>query len=326
MIEDKILLIFNVIGPAFNRRVVYHLNKYESFNLFDLVILTDSPEFYKDVKLKGKLNIYDINKLHEQLPKFKKYEVLPDKVETDQEFTQVIFGLRQKRHRFPLHVERLVYLCPEVYEYTYFARIDADMVPDFTSSSYNQLLEHLKNKVADNSVCTYKVVDTYTPTKKPDKFEPAKKYLQAFARDNNKELPQSMYDSFTYIDNPLKLFKITSKEVKKAFFDNWNSILLDLYKRDDEHSRHFLSGSWNICVGPVLMFVYRLTGIVLDNTPTTSHHTRSFKSYTFPEDRFYEDSTHRGFNCNVDSQKEFIELNYEKLKEFYKEYNQEFEY
>ena len=120
------------------------------------------------------------------------------------------------------------------------------------------------------------------------------------------------------------MFKFESKEKIKSFLSTWNYCLLKSFTTD--YKSHMVPRAWQDTCEILLGIIYILENIKVNNANEDYNNMNGFKAYTYPEDRFWDDAACKNFDISGNSKKEFVDLNYEKLKQFYKEYQQEFIY
>jgi len=316
---SKVLLGYTAIGPTYKDRVVYHIKKYEEhYKYFDILILTDDPEYFKfgEIKHFSNVIIEDLNKHREQFPEFLEYEKLVEEKISNSIYRNQIVELSLQGFYFPLHLQRFILNYENLDQYQGIIMLDCDVAPVIDENGYEKFVNYF-DRMPINSVSSNKCYYTWEDRPKVKDF--IYECISELGITNQKDL--SVVDGF---DNPLKLLKFEGIEKARSFFNMWNYCLLKSFKSKD---RDFLiPRAWGDASEVIISILYTLENIKVNKDNIDYNIMNYFRSYTYPEDRFWNDVTCLNFNISSNSKEEFIKVNYEKLKEFYKNYHQEFPY
>jgi hypothetical protein len=277
---------------------------FDSYKFFDILILTDDVEYFNDLNYSN-VKTLDLNFYKNIYPEFNDYECIPEEKKDSGKYREQFYDLIGQGKRFSINLQRFSLLYENIDKYKFISILDCDMIPVYTEEDFNNFQHYLNNIMPVNSVSTnraYYVWNTERNLLLLDKY--------------NKELNKN-HNKFDYpiegCDALFKLYKFESSEKVKEFFDTWNYILLDSFKTNN----HLISGSWNILVEEILAIVYKLLNIKFNEGDIHYRGVGGIKSYNFPEDRYWDDWTHQGFDVSIKSKEEFINKNYEKLKNYY---------
>jgi hypothetical protein len=310
---NNTLLIYYPIGPTFRDRVKSNLQMFDSYKFFDILILTDDIEYFSDLNYPNVKTI-DINYYRNLYPEFNNYEYIPEEKKDSGKYREQFHDLMRQGKRFSINLQRFSLLYENIDKYKFISILDCDMIPVYTEEEFNNFQHYLNEIMPVNSISTNRAYYTWNTERNLlllDKY--------------NKELNKNN-TSFEYpiegCDALFKIYKFENSDKVKEFFDTWNYILLDSFKTNN----HLIAGSWNILVEEVLAIVYKLLNIRLNTESVHYIGVGGIKSYNFPEDRYWDDWTHRGFDVSSTSKEDFIAKNYEKLKDYYNNQGLKFTY
>jgi hypothetical protein len=182
--------------------------------------------------------------------------------------------------------------------------MDCDMIPIYTEEEFNNFQHYVKNIMPVNSLSTNRAYYTWN----------TENYLLLLDK-YNKILNKNIEVSYPIegCDGLFKLYKFENSNKIKEFFEVWNYVLLDSFKTNND----LISGTWNIMIEEILGIVYKLVSIKVNGGDLHYNSVNGIRSFNFPEDRYWDDWTHQNFDTLVNSKEEFIEKNYEKLKNYY---------
>lgn len=326
---SKILLGYTAIGPTYKDRVVYHIKKYqEHYKYFDVLILTNDPEYFKFDEIKDFSNVIieDLNKHRQQFPEFLEYEKLAEEKIDDEKYRNEVVNLYLNGFSFPLHLQRFILNYKNIINYEGVIMLDCDVAPSFkirnpnhyfiTDNSPEGFFEYFQ-QMSSSSVSSNKACYNW------DKDPMIKQFMLECINELNKENIKNL-DSINGFDNPIKLLKFESGEKIHSFLKSWNHCLLKAFKSN--YRNHVIHKAWGDASEIIIALLYNIENFSVNLDHLDYISMNSFKSYTYPEDRFWNDVTSLGFETFYKSRKEFISNNYQKLKEFYKNYGQEFPY
>ena len=316
--KEKILLAYLPIGPTYKDRVVSNLLKFDSYKYFDILLLTDDPEYEGFQKIAHLPNVIidDVNKHREQFPEFLKYEILFDEKTSDSLYRKQVVEGRTKGEIFPMHLQRFVLNYENIDDYPYIMTADCDVTPIIPNDGeYESLMDYVQNIMRVNSVSSNRCYQEWQD--RGDVKEFTKKWAQQLGKHFD---PTSPIDTF---DNPFKIMKFESPTIRKEFLNIWNMTLLDLFEHPETQ---VVFGSWNFSCEMLLAVLYKLGGIRVNKEDVHYTGVRHMKTFTYPEDRFWNDVSGRGLNVGCESKLEFIKTNEEELKKFYMDYGQDYPY
>jgi hypothetical protein len=307
---NKILLGYLCTGPTFKQRIIENIKKFPSYKYFDVLILTDDPEYFNEIESYSNIIIKDLNKYREQYPEFLPFEVLPTEKQDETKYKQEICSNGVK---YPLHLQRFILKYENIDKYKFITLADCDMSPIHNDFDFEQMMNYLENDISFNSISSNRCYYEYKELNIID-------FTKLMADELNKDIDLSYpLNSF---DGPLKIYKFESKEKIDEFFNTWNYILYNILTKHDT----LIKGSWNMLSEEILAVIYRLTNIKVNSRDIDYDSLKLIRSFTYPEDRFWNDVSCRGMNTDVNTKNEFIEKNYNELKHFYIDHDQQFPY
>lgn len=309
---NNTLLIYWPIGPTFKDRMKSNLKTFNSYKFFDVLIATDDPEYFSDIDYPN-VNILDLNHYRNAYSEFNEFECLPDEKKDSCLYREQFNELISRGIRFPLNVQRFSLLYENIDKYEAISILDCDMIPVYTEEEFERFQNYLKNVMPINSISTNRAYYTWDS-------DQTMSLLNRYGNELNKtfsnEAPLEGFDGL------FKLYKFENSIKIKKFFETWNYIVLDCFKTNN----HLIKGSWNVLIEEILAVVYRLENIKPNKDSLDYIEVRGIKSYNFPEDRYWDDWTHEGFDVSASSKDDFIEKNYEKLKNYYTNQGLKFTY
>lgn len=320
---NKILIGYLPIGPTFKDRVVTNLLNFESYKYFDVLILTDDPEYpgFEKISHMDNVIIDDLNKHRERFPEFFPYEMLPAEKRVEKTYKDEIIGLLSKGTTFPLHLQRFILNYENIDKYPYIFPCDCDVTPIIDNQSdYERLLNYLENDMPTNSTSSNRCYQEWQA--RPGVREFTERWSVKLNRTIDYTTP---IDTF---DNPFKVYKFESSEKCSQFFNLWNDCLIDAFSSTEFN---IFVGAWNNFCETMLAIVNKLEGIKV-NTETKDYQSVScFRTFTYPEDRYWCFNVNNGgavipSDKTCDSKDEYVQKNYEELKKFYISYGQKWNY
>lgn len=295
----KCIYCYLALGKDFKERVIKNITSFPGYDFFDILILTDDVAFFDGVK-SDRVFIMDIVEYRNLYPKLSQFEALSG------------FGQNQKQ-KFSFHLQRFVLKYEHIDKYEIIVLADCDVVPLFTEETYQQFLENFAGKT--NCIGSNRAF-----------YEWKEAAIISWAKrvGNLVGLPLDESKVLCSFDGPLKALKLENKEMIEKMFDVWDTLLYEAFT--DSSCGIAIRGSWCYTSEILLAVLYNLLKIDVISTHESSIALTPFKAFTYPEDRFWDDIGFRGFITTTNSKEEFVVANYEKLKEFYKEYGQPFPY
>lgn len=310
---NDILLIYCVIGPTFKDRIISNLKTFESYKFFDVLILTDDVEYFKDLKYSN-VKLMDLNYYRKFYPEFDQYECFPEEKRDDSIYRNQLFELSHiQNKKYSINIQRFGLLYENINKYQFISILDCDIIPVYTEDEFINFKNYLKNVMPFNSISTNKAYYTWNT-------EEHLSLLKRYSEELNKKIDINY--PIDGCDGLFKIYKFESVEQTKEFFNTWNYVLLDSLKTKNV----LYAGSWNILSEIVLGMTYKLLNIKVNGG--TEHYigVGGFRSFNFPEDRYWDDWTNQGFDKNVKNKSEFVKVNFEKLKKYYEGQNLKFNY
>ena len=191
--------------------------------------------------------------------------------------------------------------------------LDCDMIPTHTEEDFAIMLNYLKNILPNNSMATNRA---YYFWNTEQNLKLLNRYKIELNKDVKIEYPIEGCDSL------FKIFKFENPSKIREFFDVWNHLVLETYTGKN----HLKSGSWNILPEEILALVYKLIGFTVQHWDVDYASLGKLIPRNFPEDRYWDDWTHQEFDTTCETREEFIKVNYDKLKSYYKIQDLKFPY
>lgn len=298
--KNEVLLTYIAIGPTYRDRLLYNvLNGLESYQLVDLLILTDIVDDF-DVLLKyHNIKVQNLNDLRKDHPWSLEYEVLPLATKNETEYVDDIF-LNQRTFSFALWRFVLLIEGIETYKALFFANCDVlfKLQPD----QYDVFIKSLDFSTED-SVIGYGHV-SYTHI--------FKDLVKIYAEKNKLPYLENLIEGN---DGNLFGYCFKNKTKFKQLFEIMDSIIHQtIVEKDINYLQLGQHSIWLTNNEPIQAIAYSLLNI----TSYAGHNSlySAFAINTYPEDRFW--SWVGGTLINsLTSKQDFINTNYNNLKKFY---------
>ena len=309
--NKEFLLVYFPVGPTFRNRVVYNIvNNRESYSLFDVAILTDMPTdtVFDQIRNDQNTRILNINDLRRDYPWFIEHEGLPIKTLNEQEYA---LDIMNNNRVIPSCVWRFAFSIDNIKSYSAIIFCNCDVV---CVSNPNHL-EEMKNNF--NSFSNDVVIGNGI-------YDFTEKYLEIAKKLSLESGLVLKRDKLMCNDGNFFCFSFKNKEKIEEFYSFFNKLIYEIVvtKREDLYSleRH---SSWlvnNEGVQAILTSLFDIEVI-----PNTSEILKNFSIRTYPEDRFWN-WPQGNFETSTISKQDFINKNFEKLKKFYLERGQNWNY
>lgn len=325
--RNKLLIIQLAIGPTYKARLLHNLNTCSGYDFFDVFVLTDDVEYFSSVAHRPNLFIQDLDELRKDFPWSIELEKIPPTDSTEEEYAKI---MREGPFRFPTLLERFVWHWEHAEEYDGFIVMNCDILPVMNAEDYKVLEAYFTTPVeqhpqfpTETSLVDKIVIvpgaGTYDALHHPFLFEYAIKLNEKF-----KVTDKEVVHNFPVTDGNFRTFKFPNKKMIKLFFELVNNIAKEVLT----DSSYFFIGVhsvWNLNSEHIYSIMFNLLDAQV--FPPTGHWGFTHNTFwvcCYPEDRFW---TWGGqMDCTFNTQKEFIQHNYDLLKEFYERRAQPFPY
>jgi len=310
---NKVLISYVPIGPTYKDRVIDNIKKYDAYQYFDVLILTDDPQYSGFDAIRHLPNIYidDLTKHRNKYPEFYEYEKIPTEKRSESIYKDEINANLKLGFRFPMTIQRFVFLYENISLYNYIIQADCDTVPLFSLDEYKNFEAYLETMKV-NTVSSNRAYYVWEQ-------DEIVKFLETASKKLNKNY-QKIVHSF---DQPLKILKFNSKEKIQSFFDTINYCCREVYFSNKPSA--ISTGSWLVCAEVFYAITYALENIELNLTTHDYNSLQKFKTYTYLEDRFWDNVIHdKNIDTLQNTKEDFIQKNMETLIKFYESTGQEF--
>lgn len=324
MNNRNILIVQCAWGPTYRKRLLKNLRECDGYDLYDVFIMTDQVEDFKEVMNKENIYIRDINEMRKDYPWSIEYEQIPEEKIDDKKYTEEISKLK-----IPTLLRRFVFLWEKVENYDGFIFMDCDVIPIKNLDTYEITRNYFTNKITkhpffnDGEDLTGKMIvipggQSYEEPYHPFLLEYAKKINEKY-KITDREL---VWD-FRMTDGNFRTVNFPDKSYCKKFFELINNIVYDTLV---EKEYFFLAthSIWNAHSEYIISIALNLFGGAAypKNTEGIGLGPDLFRVDCYPEDRYW------CWNLleNAETKEEFIKINYDKLKTFYENRGQVFPY
>lgn len=307
------LITYMPIGPTYKDRVVDNIKKYDAYQYFDVLILTDDPQYPGFDAIRHLPNIYidDLNVYRDRYPEFYAFEKIPTEKRSESIYKDEINANLKIGFRFPMTIQRFVFLYENISNYKYIVLADCDTVPLFSLDEYKNFEVYL-DTMKVNTVSSNRAHYIWEQDE-----------IVKFTETASKNLNKNCLKPIQSFDQPLKVLKFESKEKIQSFFDTWNYCCREVYFSNRPSA--ISTGSWLVCAEVFYAIVYALENIELNLTTYDYNSLQKFKTYTYLEDRFWDNVIHHeNIDITQNTKENFIKKNMETLIEFYRRTGQEF--
>jgi hypothetical protein len=330
MVKEQILLVYSAIGPTYRQRLLYNIKQYPSYNFYDILIITDFPEDFADLRSSSNIFIEDIDILRNRFSWSYDLERIP-KEKIDE--TAYVKEIQNKNIKLPLALRRFASEWKNIYNYRGIVFLDCDTFPKGTYDEYLKAIDFIyRDKVSIpekniynqliNNIIGIGFVDD------PGYDQYHTPFLMEYAEQINNKYnitDKPIINRFPISDGPFRAYRFPNEESMKQFFNLIHNILQDnlVHKMYPKITEHCI---WTTHVEYLLSIVTNLMDITV-NSGTYSigiNKNSAFKVECYPEDRFWCFSA--GFTNSTLNKLDFVKNNYEKLKTFYSNNSQHFPY
>jgi hypothetical protein len=320
--SNKLLITQFAVGPTHKARLLHNLKTCEAYKYFDVYVLTDTPEMY--IGLGENIFTENINSVrpewsieHEVLPKEKYDEALYAK------------ELMETGLKIPTCMRRFAFGLPDVERYDGFLFMDCDILPILNDESYRQLEDYFVNPMSEHP--DFKGIDTtgkmiVCPASLGYNIS-THGFLAEYASEINKKYSvtnRTLNNDFIMTDGNFRTIKFQDKAQIKPFYELLNSIIRDIVV---DKNYFFLKGGsmWSVHSEYVLSIIFNLMAAeAFPMSPTTGINHNTFKVCCYPEDRYWNWGTN--MVMSMIGKMDFVQKNCEKLKTFYANRAQHFNY
>jgi hypothetical protein len=327
---NKILIVQFALGPTHKARLLHNLKTYPAYDKFDVFIMSDSVEYFDSVADRSNITIRDLDEMRKDYPWSIELEKIPK-----ERFDETAYAKEfvEENVKIPTLLRRFAFLWENITNYEGIVFMDCDVLPVMDDERYQKLENYFSNPFTkhpqfdlgpglENKIIMTPAGGFYDKHHHP--------HLLDFANDVNndyKVTTKEIKHEFVVMDGNFRTFKFQNKEMIKPFFELLNNVIYDVLVRKKEE--YFIYGThsmWNVHSEYILAVIFNLMDIV--TFPWTEdlgfHPYHSFKITSNPEDRFWNWGQH--FESSMIGRQDFIEKNYEKLKQYYIDHSQEFPY
>jgi hypothetical protein len=306
--KNEILLTYVAIGPTFRDRLLYNvLNGLESYLLVDLLILTDIVDDFNALSKYPNIKVQNYNDLRQDYPWSLEYEALPMATKDEKEYVD---DIRLNQIRISGCLWRFVLLMEGIEAYKAIFFINCDVFFKLPPDQYNAFIQSLEFDTEDSAVGHGHVL-------RASEFGHTAKFI---AEQNQMPYLENLMNSN---DGNLFGYCFKNKAKLKQLFEMMNNIVYKaLVEKDPNYFFLGPHGVWGANNEPIQAIAYSLLNIT--SYPGHSLLYSAFAINTYPEDRFW--NWPHIFQTSQISKQDFINLNYDNLKQFYADRNQPWSY
>jgi hypothetical protein len=301
---DKPLIIYYPIGPTYKDRIKANLKNFSGYKFFDVIIATDDVEYFSDISYSN-VDIIDLNECRKDYAESFIYEVFANEKIDQTKYKEEFFNLLANSRRFPLNIGRFTLLYEKVKNYKYIMTACCDMIPLHNEKDFEYMMDYLENVMPINSVTSNRAYYNWSE----------QTYLNIFEEYNNilnKEIKNTtLLEGF---DDVFKVLKLEDENKLNEFFHAWNYIVIDSFQKNDTV---LIGGSWCFLAEPILAMAYKLCSIKVNKDIIDYQGVGRINSFTFPEDRFWDNVMSSPEYKTANSREEYVELNHELLAKIY---------
>lgn len=325
--SNKILLVQLSVGPTYKARLLHNLNTCPAYDFFDVFIMTDDVEYFSSVAHRPNLIIKDLDELRKDFPWSVELEALPPKNCTEEEYAKLH---RDQQFKFPTLVDRFVWHWDGAENYDGFVFMNCDILPVATEETYKILEQYFTTSIeqhpqfkTDNSLVD-KIVVVPGGGSYDDYHNPHFMQYAITLNEKFKVTDKPLVHNFPVTDGNFRTFKFPDKKMIKPFFELVNNIAKEVLTTDS-YTFVGVHSIWNLNSEHIYSIVFNFLDVHV--FPMTGHWgiTREvFQINCYPEDRFW--TWGMNMDCTFNTQEEFIQHNYDKLKAFYEGRAQPFPY
>lgn len=317
-----ILITQFVVGPSHKQRLLHNLLTYKAYDFFDVYIMTDSVEFFAPVSDRPNIIIKDIKQIREAYPWSLEFERVPN-----EKFDEAAYAREYMASQFkiPTTLRRFAFLLEKQYHGYIF--MDCDVIPVIDQEYFDKLHAYFTKPFS----CKYGSDEgkiAVLPASSPGYDEFHHPYLIDYVRDINeryKVTDRKLKYNFITTDGNFRTLKFPDKAIIRPFFELMNNIIHDVLV---EGKYFFLRGGsiWNIHSEYLMAIMLNLyESIAYPQLHEVGlHHNTGFRVDCYPEDRYWNWGQH--FESSMIGKMDFVNKNYDKLKEFYQNRGQIFPY
>ncbi len=318
------------IGPTHKQRLLNNFNKYKDYDRFDNLIMTDSVEYFDSLSKKENVYIVHIDEIRKDFPWSIELEKLPNEKFDESKYAHEFISTNVK---IPTLLERFAFNWELAKNYCGFIFMNCDIHPVFDDEWYKKLekyfcepieshprfkeLGDLSNRILMTPGAGYYDIQHHS-------------FLKRLAEDINnkyKITDSPIKDEFFCMDGNFRTFKFPNPESIDKFFYLINNVVYDSLVNSKEEYIYLTTHSmWNGHSEYIMSILFNLLDAkVFPLTPEFGF----IKSFTFlinsyPEDRFW--NWGQNMESSMIGKEDFINKNYEKLKEYYFNHAQDFPY
>lgn len=322
--SNKLLLVQIAVGPTYRNRLLNNLIKNESYDLFDVFIMTEDVDYFSSVSHKPNLFIKNINDIRKNYPWSLEFEKIPPKIDSEEDYAKLYI---EENYKFPTMIERFVWDWEYAENYNAFIFMNCDILPIADTESYKLLENYFTNPTIKNpfsdieDVLENKIIVIPGGGSHDVGYHT---YLKEFAEkinDKYQVTTKEIENVFPITDGNFRTFKFPDTKLIKPFFKLVNNVVHDVFTDNTyfvmrEHSMWLLNSEL------ILSIIFNLLDVRLfPNTAEWGFHG-SFAINCYPEDRFWNWSA--GMQNSSISREDFIQKNYNTLETFYKNRGQLF--
>jgi hypothetical protein len=324
--KRNILINQIAVGPTYKRRLLNNLLNYKSYDFFDVLILTEDVEYFSSVSDKPNLFIRDVNEIRKDYPWSLELEKIPPVIHDEDEYSKLY---TENNYKFPTMLERFSWGWERAEMYDGFISMNCDVLPTATDESYEELSNYFANPVEQhpthptldslvNKIIVIPGGSTYDQQHHGHLLQFAQKI-----NDKYKITDKPLNFHFQVTDGNFRTFKLPSRKHIRPFFELVNNIVYDILT-DDEFFLLHTHTMWNIHSEYLFSIIlYLFEGHAFYMTSEWGF-SKSFLINCYPEDRFW--SWGAGMDCSTTNRQDFVQKNYNLLKQFYEARGQVFPY
>lgn len=326
---NKILIVQFALGPTHKSRLLHNLQTCSSYKYFDVFILTDDVKYFDSISYMSNITLKDLEEMRKDYPWSIELEKIPPSTNDEAEYAKYFI---ENNVKIPTLLRRFVFLWENVTNYLGFIFMDCDILPVADEEWYEKLVNYFYNPITKHPYPEFtdslenKIIST--PAGGPYNDD-VSKYLKEFAINfnNDYKVTDKINDHFMVTDGNFRTLRFPNKELIKPFFELLNNIVYDvLTLKKEEYFFIGVHSMWNLQSEQILSMIFNLLDVKC--FPWTENfgfsRVSSFKVNSYPEDRFWN----WGMNMepSMVGKQDFINKNYDKLKQYYIDHFIEFPY
>ena len=325
---NRLLIVALGFGPTYKKRLLDNIKNNDGYDLYDVLIITDDIEYWDEIKNKNNIFVEHIDDLRKDHQWSVENEKLPQEKRDDVKYAKEII---ENNFKFPTLLHRFAFIWKMAENYDGFLWLNTDVTPIKNDEEFKKIEEYFYDKKLssncfglDIDIPKYKMILSPGSGKYDDYHQP---FLLEYAKkinDKYKITDKEVKFDFNVFDGNFVTFNFPNKTYYVDFFNLLNNILKEYFENKKEY---FFLGTHTIWLNHqefITSIAFNLMdGIMIPTNVCNGLGNQTIKINCFPEDRFWS----WGWECDInEGQDGFVKKNYNKLKEFYENRAQKFNY